>query len=105
MLRGDEGNRTPNPRLAKAVLCQLSYVPSGPGRGGQRRVQAWVRVVQVCSGGEGGGLAPEVGLGAGGALPAHQDQGGQADEHKRDDLLQGGSPPAQRVLSRGPSWT
>jgi hypothetical protein len=24
---GDEGNRTPNPRLAKAVLCQLSYVP------------------------------------------------------------------------------
>ena len=25
--RGDEGNRTPNPRLAKAVLCQLSYVP------------------------------------------------------------------------------
>jgi hypothetical protein len=33
--RGDEGNRTPNPRLAKAVLCQLSYVPrtdvGGPG--------------------------------------------------------------------------
>src|SRR3954453_20681486 len=26
---GDEGNRTPNPRLAKAVLCQLSYVPEG----------------------------------------------------------------------------
>ncbi|CRK60723.1 hypothetical protein [Alloactinosynnema sp. L-07] len=25
--RGDEGNRTPNPCLAKAVLCQLSYVP------------------------------------------------------------------------------
>jgi hypothetical protein len=25
--RGDEGNRTPNPRLAKAVLCQLSYGP------------------------------------------------------------------------------
>lgn len=24
---GDEGNRTPNPCLAKAVLCQLSYVP------------------------------------------------------------------------------
>src|SRR3712207_8897336 len=35
---GDEGNRTPNPRLAKAVLCQLSYVPwsrapEGPGAG------------------------------------------------------------------------
>ena len=28
-IRGDEGNRTPNPRLAKAVLCQLSYVPEG----------------------------------------------------------------------------
>jgi hypothetical protein len=29
---GDEGNRTPNPRLAKAVLCQLSYVPgTAPG--------------------------------------------------------------------------
>ena len=28
--RGDEGNRTPNPRLAKAVLCQLSYVPGNP---------------------------------------------------------------------------
>ena len=24
---GDEGTRTPNPRLAKAVLCQLSYAP------------------------------------------------------------------------------
>src|SRR4051794_18742208 len=32
---GDEGNRTPNPRLAKAVLCRLSYVPrvpEGPSR-------------------------------------------------------------------------
>ena len=27
---GDEGNRTLNPRLAKAVLCQLSYVPGSP---------------------------------------------------------------------------
>jgi hypothetical protein len=24
---GDEGTRTPNPCLAKAVLCQLSYAP------------------------------------------------------------------------------
>jgi hypothetical protein len=30
LLSGDEGNRTPNPRLAKAVLCQLSYVPERP---------------------------------------------------------------------------
>ena len=35
VLRGDEGNRTPNPCLAKAVLCQLSYVPS-PVRGRSR---------------------------------------------------------------------
>jgi hypothetical protein len=26
---GDEGTRTPNPCLAKAVLCQLSYAPVG----------------------------------------------------------------------------
>ena len=29
---GDEENRTLNPRLAKAVLCQLSYVPWRPDR-------------------------------------------------------------------------
>ena len=26
-LSGDEGTRTPDPRLAKAVLSQLSYIP------------------------------------------------------------------------------
>src|SRR5690625_3036576 len=31
VLGGDEGTRTLNPRLAKAVLCQLSYVPGGGG--------------------------------------------------------------------------
>ncbi len=31
---GDEGNRTPNPRLAKAVLCQLSYGPWDQRRSG-----------------------------------------------------------------------
>src|SRR5262249_62314911 len=31
--RGDEGNRYPNPCLAKAVLCQLSYVPAVPANG------------------------------------------------------------------------
>lgn len=31
-LSGDEGDRTPNPCLAKAVLSQLSYVPGiNPG--------------------------------------------------------------------------
>ena len=28
---GSEGTRTPNPRLAKAVLCQLSYAPACRG--------------------------------------------------------------------------
>jgi hypothetical protein len=27
---GDEGTRTPDPRLAKAVLSQLSYIPIKP---------------------------------------------------------------------------
>ena len=31
-LRGDEGTRTLNPRRAKAVLYQLSYVPGSPAR-------------------------------------------------------------------------
>jgi hypothetical protein len=30
--RGDEGDRTLNPRLAKPVLSQLSYVPVGRGQ-------------------------------------------------------------------------
>ncbi len=29
---GDEGDRTPNPRLAKPVLSQLSYVPESEDR-------------------------------------------------------------------------
>ena len=32
MSGGAEGTRTPNPRLAKAVLCQLSYGPEPGGR-------------------------------------------------------------------------
>jgi hypothetical protein len=31
-LRGDEGTRTLDPRLAKAVLYQLSYVPGSQAR-------------------------------------------------------------------------
>ena len=38
--RGDEGTRTLNPRRAKAVLFQLSYVPSSRrGKRGQARAQ------------------------------------------------------------------
>jgi hypothetical protein len=50
--RGDEGNRTPNPRLAKAVLCQLSYVPwlngdvTRSAAGGVARVQFLVASCQ-----------------------------------------------------------
>ena len=36
---GDEENRTLNPRLAKAVLCQLSYVPR-PHPGGRTTTEA-----------------------------------------------------------------
>jgi hypothetical protein len=47
---GDEGTRTPNPCLAKAVLCQLSYAPVGWSAARGDRVD---------------GLGPEVLLGAG----------------------------------------
>jgi hypothetical protein len=36
---GDEGTRTPNPRLAKAVLYHLSYVPATSQRCGEASTQ------------------------------------------------------------------
>ena len=51
-LRGDEGTRTLNPRRAKAVLFQLSYVP-----GSQAPSMPSVDSDAWC-----GGLTPEVGL-------------------------------------------
>ena len=51
-LRGDEGTRTLNPRRAKAVLYQLSYVPGFQAR----------RVPSGDSDARCGGLTPEVGL-------------------------------------------
>ena len=36
---GDEGTRTPNPRLAKAVLYHLSYVPAASWRCGEANTQ------------------------------------------------------------------
>jgi hypothetical protein len=36
---GDEGTRTPDPRLAKAVLSQLSYIPRFPWTGGPERTR------------------------------------------------------------------
>src|SRR4051794_21524941 len=53
---GDEGNRTPNPRLAKAVLCQLSYVPWDP----RTRRSAGGGVAHRT--GATGGLVPQVGF-------------------------------------------
>ena len=56
---GDGGTRTPNPRLAKAVLCQLSYVPEihvgGPILGPD--LELAVRSAQVR---RRGGLRPQV---------------------------------------------
>src|SRR6476620_10491435 len=62
---GDEENRTLNPRLAKAVLCQLSYVPGSPARRraeGGRTSLTGGRGVTGSAGGL-GRLVPERGLG------------------------------------------
>ena len=40
---GDEENRTLNPRLAKAVLCQLSYVPLRSGSASERETETIMR--------------------------------------------------------------
>ena len=42
-LSGDEGTRTPDPRLAKAVLSQLSYIPIWRGSGPD-----WIRTSDPC---------------------------------------------------------
>src|SRR4051794_35663240 len=76
---GDEGNRTPNPRLAKAVLCQLSYVPRS-------------RPESACGGrADGartaGGLVPEVGLLLAGR-PLADGGDGAGDDRRERQLLQ-----------------
>ena len=38
-ISGDEGTRTPNPCLAKAVLSQLSYIPKASYQAGGDRPQ------------------------------------------------------------------
>jgi hypothetical protein len=81
---GDEGTRTLNPRRAKAVLYQLSYVP-GP------RPQASGGDLEVGR----GGLAPKVGLCLRRALTLDKDKRNQTDEQQHDHLLHDGSPPCQ----------
>ena len=68
--RGDEGTRTLNPRRAKAVLYQLSYVPRS----------RYATAPSSGSGGRSGRLPPEVGLGLGRTLTLDEDQSNQADE-------------------------
>src|SRR5450759_1451796 len=41
---GDEETRTPDPLLAKEMLCQLSYVPRRQGSGGRY----WTRTSELC---------------------------------------------------------
>ena len=41
---GDEETRTPDPLLAKEMLCQLSYVPMLQGSGGRH----WTRTSDLC---------------------------------------------------------
>ena len=41
---GDEETRTPDPLLAKEMLCQLSYVPRRQGSGGRH----WTRTSDLC---------------------------------------------------------
>ncbi len=41
---GDEETRTPDPLLAKEMLCQLSYVPFCDGNGGR----FWTRTRDLC---------------------------------------------------------
>jgi hypothetical protein len=81
---GDEGTRTLNPRRAKAVLYQLSYVPGSQARpvpSGDS--DAWC-----------GGFAPEVGLCLGGTLTLDENQCNETDEQQHDHLLHDGSPPS-----------
>ena len=69
---GDKGNRTPNPRLAKAVLCQLSYVP-------------WRVPITVPreAGSAGGGLVPQVvGADTAEAGPAEVRSAGGDGQHR-----------------------
>src|ERR671913_1598415 len=92
---GDEGNRTPNPRLAKAVLCQLSYVP-----GWEVRLPAGSTDGGLADRlGATGGLGPEIGLGLACRTPSHGGEGAgggcreeQLPEHA-GYLLEGSPPP------------
>src|SRR4051794_40645238 len=94
---GDEGNRTPNPRLAKAVLCQLSYVPvlsedvtrSGSSRGTPGSVL--------------GGVVPEVILRTRGADLREHERAGRDGNKSCNDLLHGFTSCLSRGWGVGPA--
>src|SRR4051794_5916126 len=95
---GDEGNRTPNPRLAKAVLCQLSYVPGG-GAGGRAAGSGGARSADRSR--TAGGLGPQVGLALAGGASADGDHG-TGSERSQCQLLQHAGPPRTVVVTAAP---
>ncbi len=72
---GAEGNRTPNPCLAKAVLCQLSYSP--PTATG-RLESLGLRLSR---------LAPQVGLSLSGTLAADHEQRSASHSNESEQFL------------------
>src|SRR4051812_5136567 len=76
---GSEGTRTPNPRLAKAVLCQLSYAPGCA----VCRFRGGAALSKI---GTGGGLVPECALFVG-RLDLLGHQCGDAKESDEDEQL------------------
>jgi hypothetical protein len=93
---GDEGNRTPNPRLAKAVLCQLSYVPGSlrtvPARRGRWDLRSAVR-----------GLVPQVGVLARAAHLGEDERPGSEADDDSEELLHGDRPVGKAVVGVGPA--
>src|SRR3954451_5880796 len=88
---GAEGNRTPDPRLAKAVLYQLSYSPGGglapAGRSVVGRTRRLGRGGAVVRGDRRGRLTPEVGFGLGRLVALHDEQNAARDDRECQQLL------------------
>jgi hypothetical protein len=79
--RGDEGNRTPNPCLANAVLCQLSYVPRVELQPGSDKLSVGDRIDAT------GGLDPQIFFGLRGQDPTVGDEAAGRDQQEKQDLL------------------
>jgi hypothetical protein len=85
---GDEGTRTLNPRLAKAVLCQLSYVPQASASACRHRpadgLPSALRHHRI------GCLRPQVLLGFAGVQLGDDQPAGGSDQHREQQLLDQG---------------